>query len=125
MDEYSPRKVDIARLKFLCDELYLTSSELVQEKVTVTIDPVDKKVIQLFELIEHIANYTVNYKLKHTDDIQLTTTVNEFLDETFTLFSKCTIKKNEFKQWQDSTNRLFNLFSIEETLKFNLSLLTH
>lgn len=125
MDEYTPRKFDIARLKFLCDELYLTSSELVKDQASVIIDPVEKDVIQLFELIEHIANYTVNYKLKHTGDIKLTTNVNEFLDETFTLFSNCTIKENEFKQWQDSTNRLFNLFSIEETLKFNLSLLTH
>lgn len=125
MDEYTPRRVDIARLKFLCDELYLTSSELVKNQASVTIDPVAKHIIQLFELIEHIANYTVNYKLKHTNDIKLTTNVNEFLDETFTLFSNLTIKKDEFKQWQDSTNRLFNLFSFEETLKFNLSLLTH
>ena len=101
MDEYTPRKVDIARLKFLCDELYLTSSELVKDLDAVTIDPADKNVIQLFELIEHIANYTVNYKLKHANDIKLTTNVNEFLDETFTLFSNFKIKNNEFKHWKD------------------------
>ncbi|MBK4715714.1 MULTISPECIES: Hha toxicity modulator TomB [Tenebrionibacter/Tenebrionicola group] len=111
MDEYSPKRHDIAQLKFLCECLYhdcLTS--LGERKQGWTNDPTSAINLQLHDLIEHIATFALNYKIKHDDDSKLIEQIDEYLDETFMLFSNYGINAQELQKWRKSGNRLFRIF---------------
>lgn len=64
MDEYSPKRHDIAQLKFLCETLYHDCLANLEESNHGWVnDPTSAINLQLNELIEHIATFALNYKL--------------------------------------------------------------
>ena len=111
MDEYSPKRHDIAQLKFLCENLYhdclLTLGDSNHGWVN---DPTSAINLQLNELIEHIASFALNYKIKHDEDNALIEHVDEYLDDTFMLFSNYGISAQDLQKWRKSGNRLFRCF---------------
>ncbi len=114
MDEYSPRRHDIAQLKFLSESLYDESLATLGDSHHGWVnDPTSAANLQLNDLIEHIAAFTMNYKIKHIEDRDLITQVDEYLDDTFMLFSNYGINAQDLQRWQKSAKRLFNIFAEE------------
>ncbi|MCX8962574.1 Hha toxicity modulator TomB [Erwinia psidii] len=114
MDEYSPKRHDIAQLKFLCENLYDESMATIGDSHHGWInDPTSATNLQLNELIEHVAAFTMNYKIKHIEDSDLITQIDEYLDDTFMLFSNYGINVQELQRWRKSAKRLFNIFTEE------------
>ena len=69
MDEYSPKRHDIAQLKFLCESLYHDCLANLDESNHGWVnDPTSAINLQLNELIEHIATFALNYKIKYNED---------------------------------------------------------
>ncbi len=88
MDEYSPKRHDIAQLKFLCETLYHDCLANLEESNHGWVnDPTSAVNLQLNELIEHIATFALNYKIKYNEDNKLIAQIDEYLDDTFMLFS--------------------------------------
>jgi len=103
MDEYSPKRHDIAQLKFLCETLYHDClANLEQSNHGWVNDPTSATSLQLNELIEHIATFALNYKL--------IAQIDEYLDDTFMLFSSYGINTQDLQKWRKSGNRLFRCF---------------
>ena len=114
MDEYSPKRHDIAQLQFLCENLYHESVAALGDTHHGWVnDPTSMVNLQLNELIEHIATFTVSYKIKHVADRRLAEQIDEYLDNTFTLFSNYGITTRDFQCWQETANQLFKTFSEE------------
>ncbi len=114
MDEYSPKRHDIAQLKFLCENLYAESMATLGDSHHGWVnDPTSAVNLQLNELIEHIASFTMNYKIKHVEDEDLIAQIDEYLDDTFMLFSNYGINVQDLQRWQKSAKRLFNIFAEE------------
>lgn len=111
MDEYSPKRYDVAQLTFLCESLFdQTLASLNTEQFCWVNDPVSPESLQLNELIEHIAAVTILYKLKHPEDEVLISQVDTFLDDTFTLLSRYTVNKKDVRYWETSSEQLFKVF---------------
>ncbi|EGZ1017037.1 Hha toxicity modulator TomB [Escherichia coli] len=90
MDEYSPKRHDIAQLKFLCETLYHDCLANLEESNHGWVnDPTSAINLQLNELIEQI---------------------DEYLDDTFMLFSSYGINMQDLQKWRKSGNRLFRCF---------------
>ncbi|CAJ0993079.1 Hha toxicity modulator TomB [Pantoea sp. Nvir] len=114
MDEYSPKRHDIAQLKFLCKNLFDESmSNLTNSYHGWVNDPTSKNNLQLNHLIEHIASFTMNYKIKYAEDETLITQIDDYLDDTFILFTNYGINAQELNRWQNSALRVFNIFKEE------------
>ncbi|MGE9551826.1 Hha toxicity modulator TomB [Erwinia amylovora] len=114
MDEYSPKRHDIAQLKFLCENLYDESLATLGDSHHGWVnDPTSAINLQLNDLIEHIAAFTMNYKIKHIEDSELISQIDEYLDDTFMLFSNYGINVQDLQRWQKSAKRLFNIFAEE------------
>ena len=114
MDEYSPKRHDIAQLKFLCENLYDESLATLGDSHHGWVnDPTSAINLQLNDLIEHIAGFTMNYKIKHTEDESLISQIDEYLDDTFMLFGNYGINAQDLQRWQKSAKRLFNVFTEE------------
>ena len=62
------------------------------------------------ELIEHIATFALNYKIKYNEDNKLIEQIDEYLDDTFMLFSSYGINMQDLQKWRKSGNRLFRCF---------------
>ncbi|WP_165460165.1 Hha toxicity modulator TomB [Atlantibacter sp.] len=111
MDEYSPKRHDIAQLKFLCENLYHDSLMTLGDSNHGWVnDPTSAINLQLNELIEHIASFALNYKIKYDEDNALIEQVDEYLDDTFMLFSNYGISAQDLQKWRKSGNRLFRCF---------------
>ncbi|HGV3779796.1 TPA: Hha toxicity modulator TomB [Escherichia coli] len=122
MDEYSPKRHDIAQLKFLCETLYhdcLANLEESNHGCLANLeesnhgwvnDPTSAINLQLNELIEHIATFALNYKIKYNEDNKLIEQIDEYLDDTFMLFSSYGINMQDLQKWRKSGNRLFRCF---------------
>lgn len=111
MDEYSPKRHDIAQLKFLCESLYHDCLATLGESNRGWVnDPTSAINLQLNDLIEHIAAVALNYKIKHDDDSKLIEQLDEYLDDTFALFSNYGINTQDLQRWRKSGNRLFRCF---------------
>ncbi|GDE38817.1 Hha toxicity attenuator TomB [Escherichia coli] len=111
MDEYSPKRHDIAQLKFLCETLYHDCLANLEESNHGWVnDPTSAINLQLNELIEHIATFALNYKIKYNEDNKLIEQIDEYLDDTFMLFSSYGINMQDLQKWRKSGNRLFPLF---------------
>ncbi|SFN36656.1 hha toxicity modulator TomB [Izhakiella capsodis] len=111
MDEYSPKRHDIAQLKFLCQYLYDESLASLGESHHGWVnDPTSALNIQLNELVEHIAAFMMNYKIKHQQD-DFSAQVDEYLDDTYMLFSNYGINAQQLQSWQHSAGNLFNIFA--------------
>lgn len=65
---------------------------------------------RLNELIEHIATFALNYKIKYNEDNKLVAQIDEYLDDTFMLFSSYGINTQDLQKWRKSGNRLFRCF---------------
>ena len=114
MDEYSPKRHDIAQLKFLCENLYDESIATLGDSHHGWVnDPTSAINLQLNDLIEHIAAFTVNYKIKYPDDVDLIRQIDSYLDDTFMLFSNYGINTQDLQRWQASSEQLFRMFSEE------------
>ncbi|MFS2222478.1 Hha toxicity modulator TomB [Pantoea sp. B65] len=114
MDEYSPKRHDIAQLKFLCENLYDEGMATLGDSHHGWVnDPTSAVNLQLNELIEHIASFTMNYKIKHVEDTDLIAQIDEYLDDTFMLFSNYGINVQDLQRWQKSAKRLFSIFAEE------------
>lgn len=102
MDEYSPKRHDIAQLRFLCETLYHDCLANLEESNHGWVnDPTSAVNLQLNELIEHIATFALNYKIKYTEDNKLVAQVDEYLDDTFTLFSNYGINSTDLQKWKN------------------------
>ncbi len=111
MDEYSPKRYDVAQLKFLCENLFDESlATLNVHQLCWINDPTSAENLELNDLIEHIAAFSILYKLKHSEDELLITQVDKYLDDTFTLFSGYSVSKQDFNYWKTSSDQLFRLF---------------
>ncbi|MBJ3814650.1 Hha toxicity modulator TomB [Shimwellia pseudoproteus] len=111
MDEYSPKRHDIAQLRFLCESLYHDClANLGETNRGWVNDPTSAINLQLNDLIEHIATFALNYKIKYDDDSKLIEQIDEYLDDTFTLFSNYGIDAKDLQKWHKSGNRLFRCF---------------
>ena len=111
MDEYSPKRHDIAQLKFLCETLYHDCLANLEESNHGWVnDPTSAINLQLNELIEHIATFALNYKIKYNEDNKLIEQIDEYLDDTFMLFSSYGINMQDLQKWRKSGNRLFRCF---------------
>ncbi len=73
-------------------------------------DPTSAINLQLNELIEHIATFALNYKIKYNEDNKLIEQIDEYLDDTFMLFSSYGINMQDLQKWRKSGNRLFRCF---------------
>ncbi len=114
MDEYSPKRHDISQLKFLCENLYDESvATLGDSHYGWVNDPTSALNLQLNELIEHIAGFIVNYKIKHIEDSELISQIDDYLDTTFMLFSNYGINAEDLQRWQSSSKQLFSCFDVE------------
>ena len=114
MDEYSPKRHDIAQLKFLCENLYDESMVLLGDSQHGWVnDPTSAIHLQLNDLIEHIAAFVMNYRIKHPDDVSLSKQVDSYLDDTFMLFSNYGVNTQDLQRWQNSSEQLFNMISEE------------
>ncbi len=111
MDEYSPKRHDIAQLKYLCENLYHDCLTRLDDGTPGWVnDPTSTVNLQLNDLIEHIATFALNYKIKYEDESKLTQQIDEYLDDTFMLFSNYGINAQDLQQWYKSSNRLFRCF---------------
>lgn len=114
MDEYSPKRHDIAQLKFLCENLYNESLATIGDSNHGSVnDPTSAANLQLNELIEHIADFAMNYKIKHIEDNDLISQTDEYLDDTFMLLGNYSINLQDLQRWQKSAKRLFSIFAEE------------
>ena len=95
MDEYSPKRHDIAQLRFLCETLYHDCLANLEESNRGWVnDP----------------TYALNYKIKYAEDNKLISQLDEYLDDTFMLFSSYGINTSDLQKWRKSGNRLFRCF---------------
>jgi len=124
MDEYSPKRHDIAQLKFLCESLQRECLlNLDSSNHGWVNDPTSVTHLQLNELIEHIAAFALNYKIKYIDDSKLIELVDEYLDDSFMLFSNYSISGQDLQKWQGSEHRLFqSLINEDHDNSVNISL---
>lgn len=108
MDEYSPKRHDIAQLKFLCESLYHDCLANLEESNHGWVnDPTSAINLQLNELIEHIATFALNYKIKYNEDNKLIEQIDEYLDDTFMLFSSYGINAQDLQKWRKSETAYF------------------
>lgn len=111
MDEYSPKRHDIAQLKFLCESLHHECLANLEESHHGWVnDPTSAINLQLNELIEHIATFALNYKIKHDKDNKLIELIDEYLDDTFMLFSSYGINTHDLQKWRKTGGKLFRSF---------------
>ncbi len=112
MDEYSPKRHDIAQLKYLCGNLYDEGIVSLGDSYHGWVnDPASALNLEMNELIDHIASFVVLFKLKHHNENDLTDHVETFLDDTFTLFSSYSFNNVDVQRWRKSRSRLFGTFS--------------
>jgi len=114
MDEYSPKRHDVAQLKFLCESLYDEGIATLGDSHHGWVnDPTSEVNLQLNELIEHIASFVMSFKIKYESELALADRVEEYLDDTYTLFGNYGISTADLKRWQKTKRRLFGMFSEE------------
>ncbi|PVZ87322.1 Biofilm formation regulator YbaJ [Serratia sp. S1B] len=114
MDEYSTKQHDIAQLKFLCESLYDEGiATLADSQHGWVNDPTSADSLQLNDLLEHIASFVISFKLKYMDENDLSALVEEYLDDTYTLFTSYSINNADLQRWQETKVRTFRMLSGE------------
>ncbi|MDT9119200.1 Hha toxicity attenuator, partial [Escherichia coli] len=58
----------------------------------------------------HHYPFALNYKIKYNEDNKLIEQIDEYLDDTFMLFSSYGINMQDLQKWRKSGNRLFRCF---------------
>lgn len=106
------KRHDIAQLRFLCETLYHDCLANTEESNHGWVnDPTSAVNLQLNELIEHIATFALNYKIKYAEDNKLIAQVDEYLDDTFTLFSNYGINSTDLQKWKNPVIGYFVVLS--------------
>ncbi|KEY60536.1 Hha toxicity modulator TomB [Serratia sp. DD3] len=114
MDEYSTKQHDIAQLKFLCESLYDQGIATLGDSQRGWVnDPTSSDNLQLNDLIEHIASFVISFKIKYMDENDLSALVEEYLDDTYTVFSSFSINNADLHRWQETKMRTFRMLSGE------------
>ena len=68
------------------------------------------------DMISHSLSFSVkpcimtDYKIKYNEDNKLIEQIDEYLDDTFMLFSSYGINMQDLQKWRKSGNRLFRCF---------------
>ncbi|PHM27882.1 Hha toxicity modulator TomB [Xenorhabdus budapestensis] len=110
MDEYSPRRHDIAELKYLCENLIPEAFSVLNRTDNHWInDLTSEKSLRLNEFIEHITVFVWSFKIKYTDNYNLSTLIDKYLDETYNLFGSDKISFVELTKWQRTNERLTSI----------------
>lgn len=74
-------------------------------------DPTSAINLQLNErLTEHIATFALNYKIKYAEDNKLIAQLDEYLDDTFMLFSSYGINTADLQKWRKSGKSVISMF---------------
>lgn len=107
MDEYSPKKHDIAELKYLCNSLNRDAiSSLLKTNTHWVNDLSSPQSISLNELVEHIAAFVWRFKIKYPKENLVISLVEEYLDETYNLFGSPVITFSEIIDWESMNQNL-------------------
>lgn len=107
MDEYTSYRHDIAELKYLCDSLYRQGMDVLEESHHGWVsDPTAMVNLQLNELIEHIVNVALSFKIKYPQHSSLCEIVDDYLDETYALFSAYSVSEQALRHWLRSKRRV-------------------
>jgi hha toxicity modulator TomB len=116
MDEYSPKRHDLAQLRFLNESLYDEGIATLGDSHHGWVnDPTSAINLQLNELIEHIASFVMMFKIKFPEEHHLCELVDAYLDDTYVLFSNYGINDSDLLQWQKAKKRLFRMFADERS----------
>ncbi|MBP6123258.1 MULTISPECIES: Hha toxicity modulator TomB [Providencia] len=116
MDEYSPKKHDIAELKYLCNSLNRDAILSLQKTNTHWINDLSsQQSANLNELIEHIAAFVWRFKIKYPKENLVISLVEEYLDETYDLFGSPVITLSEIIDWESMNQNLVSV--LEDDLK--------
>lgn len=116
MDEYSPEKVDLTELSFLFEELLQQAlSSLENNMTTWNNDLNSAKSVNLNVLIEHIMNFSWKFKIKYPDKHAINTLIEEYLDETYSLFGNTSISDSELNNWKELNQSLLTLIATNPT----------
>lgn len=101
MDEYTPRNYDIAVLKYLCDELcYDGIHTLIRSNSYWVNDLTSDSNLKLNELLGYIADVVWSFKIKHTQNKDLISFIDEYIDETYALFGCMEVSFNDIEEWK-------------------------
>ncbi|MDR0218841.1 MAG: Hha toxicity modulator TomB [Enterobacteriaceae bacterium] len=112
MDEYSPRRHDIAELKYLCESLIHEALSVLNRTDNHWInDLTSEKNLRLNELIEHITVFVWVFKIKYTDNYSFSVLIDKYLDETYNLFGSDKISFAKLAKWQKTNEHLTNVLS--------------
>lgn len=107
MDEYSPKNYDISELKYLCNSLNREAISSLQKTNTHWVNDLSSPQSASFnELIEHIAAFVWQYKIKYPKENLVISLVEEYLDETYDLFGSPVITLSEIIDWQSMNQNL-------------------
>ncbi|EMI5490510.1 Hha toxicity modulator TomB [Providencia stuartii] len=107
MDEYSPKNYDISELKYLCNSLNREAISSLQKTNTHWVNDLSSpQSASLNELIEHIAAFVWQYKIKYPKENLVISLVEEYLDETYDLFGSPVITLSEIIDWQSMNQNL-------------------
>ncbi|MEY0232652.1 Hha toxicity modulator TomB [Providencia manganoxydans] len=107
MDEYSPKNYDISELKYLCNSLNREAISSLQKTNTHWVNDLSSpQSASLNELIEHIAAFVWQYKIKYPKENLVISLVEEYLDETYDLFGSPVITLSEIIDWQTMNQNL-------------------
>ncbi len=105
-----PKDMISHSLSFSVKPCIMTALQTLKKAIMAVNDPTSAINLQLNELIEHIATFALNYKIKYNEDNKLIEQIDEYLDDTFMLFSSYGINMQDLQKWRKSGNRLFRCF---------------
>ena len=112
MDEYSPEKVDLAELSFLCEELLQQALGSLDKGSTIWHNDLSStKSVDLNVLIEHIMDFSWKFKIKHPDKHVINTLIEEYLEETYRLFGNTSISYSDINNWKELNQSLLTLIA--------------
>jgi hha toxicity modulator TomB len=111
MDEYSPKRHDIAQLKFLCENLHDEGMNALGDSHHGWVnDPTASVNLQLNDLIEHIASFAMSFRIKYSDESGLSELIEEYLNDTYMLFTSYSINESDLRRWQKTKVRISRMF---------------
>ena len=86
--------------------------DMISHSLSFSVKPCIMTALQTLKkaIIEHIATFALNYKIKYNEDNKLIEQIDEYLDDTFMLFSSYGINMQDLQKWRKSGNRLFRCF---------------
>ena len=114
MDEYSPRNYDIAVLKYLCDELCREGTQtLIRSNNYWVNDLASDSNLKLNELLGYFADVTWSFKIKHTQNKDLISFVDEYIDETYALFGQMEVSFNDVEEWKKMASLVSSMLTSE------------